>query len=364
MNRRRDARLCVSKLDIYSNKSKGQNFIIEIIIFLIYICERIKSKAKYDMHFIYHKFKPLPIILLICFVVLNLSCLKDSLSSNMGSLKNWGVGAVGSTDKLTGIAWSGNSLVAVGGGRIYSTANINKWNLQYEDNQKELHRVCWTGTQFVTVGKDIILKSPEGISWVEDEITGDFIDVAGHGDTIVVIDTGGVIYSNLDGQSWYKWQAKTNLHVVVRDPNEGTDRLSGFWAAGDSAKIYHSNNGIAWSGGWTVRSYDICDIIFYQYQNAYGPYFDALWLTFQGGLLNYGRPSAIDDTAQAMAYGGNILAVVGNNGLIAAGKSPGEMTHFEWSTELNLYDIVWIGSGFVAVGDSGIVISSPLHDQL
>ncbi len=76
----------------------------------------------------------------------------------------WISRASGTTNNITGIAWSGTQFVAVGGSILTSPDGVTWASRKSDDNS--LWGIAWSGTQFVAVGwEGTILTSPDGITW-------------------------------------------------------------------------------------------------------------------------------------------------------------------------------------------------------
>jgi len=128
---------------------------------------------------------------------------------------------------LTGVAYSGTNLVAVGynmgdnTGRIFTSTDAVNWTAVSPNPAAQLDTVIWTGSQFVAGGVassgPAVLHSPDGAAWTTDAITGSggisALVSAASGATLLGV--GGAVWINPSGAGW---QATSNAANIPSFP--------------------------------------------------------------------------------------------------------------------------------------------------
>ena len=209
-------------------------------------------------------------------------------------------------DSLTGIAWSGSALVAVGsqtqgntqGVLLRSTDGIN-WRLQQVvnrcpqpkptppcDYKAGLSKVIWAGSQFVAVGREhvpeagdfaLVMTSPDGLNWTQqakdtlavgadiDPSSVSNLDIYGMGMSSVAwsgnvfvavgraVDGSAAVWTSPDAQSWTVRTPPPLPQFTLRDVVWGLGRFVAVGWSGTlppvevlSAATLTSTDGIVW----------------------------------------------------------------------------------------------------------------------
>ena len=105
---------------------------------------------------------------------------------------------------LSAIAWSGSTLVALGGTYLAASPDGFSWSVTAESATSDYFRlsgVVWTGTKFVVVGsglgpdgwmEGLVLTSTDGINWIQTHPEADawFRRIAARGETLFVTGSG------------------------------------------------------------------------------------------------------------------------------------------------------------------------------
>lgn len=220
--------------------------------------------------------------------------------------------------RLTGIAYGNGSYVAAAGG-LWQSTDLNTWrsvsysafiwgitfhdglfvavghtsgprtvaimtstdavnwdtqiiNVHIEVQYPELRRVIHDGNRFVAVGggvywesnlKSLVLTSPDGRQWTEQETTGrsPLLSVAvGHGQWVAVGSgsNGPIVFPNIvmmshDSGSWAVVSEPPKL-AAVQFANDS------FLAVGNSGTILRSNDGVLWQTAMSGTTSDLSDI--------------------------------------------------------------------------------------------------------
>jgi hypothetical protein len=136
---------------------------------------------------------------------------------------------------LRDLIWTGTQFVAVGDNVALTSPDGVQWarhDLPSGGGTIPLISVCWTGNQLVAVGNQEILTSPDGVTWTSrtlpartDGVAYTLLSVAGSSSRVVA--TGdGVVLTSADGATWevvVTWVAATRVLwtgsvFVVVDP--------------------------------------------------------------------------------------------------------------------------------------------------
>jgi hypothetical protein len=167
--------------------------------------------------------------------------------------------------------------------------------------------VVWGGNQFVTVGDDgMIQTSPDGSTWAvrDSGATSDLRGIAWSGRQFVAVGAAGVILTSIDAVTWARRGVATtsNLYGVAWSG-------SGFVVAGADGTILVSSNGTDWIQ----------------------------------------RQSGTTRTLRSVTWGNSLFVAVGDSGEPLISRDGLDWTA-HYASVLPLYDVVWSGAEFVAVG--------------
>lgn len=304
----------------------------------------------------------------IVVVSISISCDKDEFTpfySREPGLE-WETRSIGFATNLNDIAYSGNSYVAIGDSSIFYSNNAFDWNISYANAPGELYRVHWTGDKFVTVGDGCILVSSSGLHWKLTEVDGSINDVCSIDDIIVAVGDSGRSLRSSDGIIWSVGNHGFTSFAVFASKGyvDGDFIVGGPWV-----QFRYSEDGNDWPGSnWP---YDDP-----RYSNPYDSNYVRSMTLSNGQIVavgdsgkTYGLHRLFDseDIAYAdlhkVVSAHNRIITIGDNGTIL-------MSDLNWNhatriltsqTNLNLRGATSTDLGFIVVGDSGIVISSPIN---
>jgi hypothetical protein len=221
----------------------------------------------------------------------------------------------GTTQNLTGVAWSGTRYVAVGrGGTMITSTDGRRWVSETSFTAYDLWDVEWTGGQFVAVGDaGTVLTSPTGEWWTSrNSGTGGYINsVVWSGTQFVAVGHRGLILTSLDGVGWSRQTAVTSadLSSVIWSGRQ-------FVTVGRSGATDTSVDGRQ----WTAASISVQDLT-------------------------------------SVAWSGTQFVAVGNAGTIRTSPDGINWTTRSSETTGHLGAVIWTGTEFLAVGD--VILSSP-----
>lgn len=248
----------------------------------------------------------------------------------------WTSRTSGTTNPLYGVNWSGTQFVAVGGnGTTLTSPNGITWTARTSGTTNILRSVVWSGTLFVAVGgSGAILTSPDGVTWTArtsgttELLNGvtwsgtQFVAVGGNG----LGGLPGTVLASPDGVTWTSGSGNLNLNYPQAVTWSGTQFVAaGFVGLGAHGLILGSPNGVTWGA------------IFLAGSSLFDNLFGIVW-----------------SGTQFVAVGGS-----GNTGTILTSPDGGTWTRQPSGTTNTLSGVVWSGTKFVIVGANGTILTSP-----
>jgi len=239
-----------------------------------------------------------------------------------------------------------------------STDPLAQWTIVNSGETSEFFTVRWINHQFIALGTNAIMTSPDGITWqnTAGNLTSKFLDIAGNGNTTapayVTIGTNGTIVTSRDLKTWAAQSSPISLRLFSVFWYHGQ-----FLVLGDNGSILTSPDGLTWTTvpGRTSDTFH------------YG--------TILGNSLIMATKEGIDFSPdgvnwQLVAGTSNRMVDVATNGKlgVAVGSSPDNFristNGVVWSkanpsTAESLNAIVWTGNQFFAAGGNGTILTSP-----
>lgn len=249
------------------------------------------------------------------------------------TVTDWTLRNSGTTNSLHQVVWSGSQYVTVGnGGAILTSSDGATWQSQASGSTKYLTSVAWSGTLYVAVGDSgTILTSPDGVSWTSRSsgTTALIYDVVWSGSQFVAV-------------GWVNYPENT---TILRSPDGVTWTSSSLGNAGPL-------QGVVWSGTQFVAV-------------GYSDFpLTATIFTSTDGITWTPIASGVKGHLHSVAWSGTQFVAVGPsyNLVNTILTSPDGVT---WTLRtagpeiFTLFDIIWAGSKFVAVGFGGDILTSP-----
>ena len=310
-------------------------------------------------------------------------------------------------NQVNSVARSGSLIVAVGEeSSIYTSTNGTDWShtdLSVELSSIELNKVEWLNDQFVVVGDSgTVLFSDDGVTWdAQSTGTGDYlIDVDWNG-TLYVAASNLNYFTSTDGVNWSSaistgglvedvaWSSTLGLFAsvdlngrIVTSTNGSiwTERISvaegaalrtiiwgdgQFIAAGDEGEIVTSSDGISWQT--LSSSMDLQNILWNGSQFYAVGGFGKVLTSSDGITWIFHRTGDDGDYMYDIADSGTRLLAAAQDYYMSSAAD------LSWSSRTSIGStavdngVIWDGSQFVSVGDSGgIRVSSDglSHDYI
>ena len=174
-----------------------------------------------------------------------LNALFDAGNRNVAAEATWSSSnpAVASVDSAglvtTGAPGSAEISASFGGLTASSSLRVIDWRWQRTTGQGPLRDLVWTGTQFVAVGDNVALTSPDGVQWARHELpsgggTIQLVAVCWTGNQLVAVGNREILTSP-DGATW------TSRTLPARTDGVVYTLLS---VAGSSSSVVATGNGV------------------------------------------------------------------------------------------------------------------------
>ena len=269
----------------------------------------------------------------------------------------------GRTSKFNGIAFNGvNLYVAVGNnGSVLTSSDATTWSPVYANTDKTLNGICFGNGLFVAVGVDgIIISSDDGITWTKSTSTAlvNLTSVIFAGDSspgsainnFVATSTTGQIIISADASAWV---TATSGVTVSLNGIAYNDNL--IVAVGHEGTILTSTDSIVWTVEDSPTSYNLRTVSYDYDQWIIAGEVSVVLISVDGMNWGYG----FTDTFRAAAKSSisNVTVFVGDGGVIYK-TSDIALTPCNSGTSENLYDVIYAGNRFVAVGTNGTILTS------
>ncbi len=304
------------------------------------------------------------------------SCSEKSVNVSSDPGMEWEIRAQGVTNNLVDVIWTGEMYIALGEHEIVSSPDGRNWTLRYTYNAGVLQGLFFGEDIYWAVGVNVVLRSEDGLAWSSAQISADLRDVAVSGNLVVAVGDTGDVWVTDDGIIWTESYVSMGCRAISR--NLAGDNLDGMFRFATGGSDFFSKgsfDGTLWGAyGWggfvtyplasLTTSYggvDINDLILRE---------DVVWAVGDAGMMSirgrvYSSGEVTSNSLNGLAWGGETAVAVGDAGTIVVATV--DTMHFLWTsvasqnspTNMPLRAVCFNGLGYLAVGQSGIVISSP-----
>lgn len=120
--------------------------------------------------------------------------------------QTWSSGMIAAAnDQWANVVWTGAQLVAVGAGGIVATSSDGvKWTTRASGTTQSLSGVAWSGQQLVAVGNGVSTTSTDGVSWTAGTVIQSLAltDVAWAGTRFLAVGPQATLLQSPDGVTW------------------------------------------------------------------------------------------------------------------------------------------------------------------
>jgi hypothetical protein len=226
----------------------------------------------------------------------------------------------------------------------------------------ELRSIVYGDSEFVVVGAGgIVLTSPNGATWTiqTSGTTRELYSVAWGDNLFVAVGDSGTILTSSNGTSWKVYSAGTAnwLHGVLWADNQ-------FIAVGGNGTVVTSPDGIAWTSRASGTTSDFLGITFGGASGkfvAVGGYLSPAIFTSSNGIAWAGvTTSATPYMLNEVAWNGTSFVAIGDSGAIITSADGSTWTSQVSGTTGTLADVIWAAGQFVIVGHEGIGVFGPI----
>ncbi|MCH8539369.1 MAG: DUF2341 domain-containing protein [Opitutales bacterium] len=311
----------------------------------------------------------------------------------------------GLVDTLYDVHWNGSLFVAVGGnaleeiGAVWSSPDGEVWSLAMGDLEGLLYDVTYWNGQWVSVGGNyagaVLLRgsAPDGLQTVETGLSDPLYAVGGNDNRLLIGGEMGVLMESSDAENWAMVESGTIYALKAIDWYG-----QAFAATGDVGTILHSEDGLAWQGGFGYRasletlvthgdqqrivsagdlstslvSLEGSDWNFWSIGGNGERFFGIDWDGSQfiavgefGRLATsaYGQdwddhPTFVKEHLRGVKSGGGKTVAVGSRGTILLNQGGPNWNQVNSPTSQRLNDVAYAEGFWLAVGREGTILSS------
>jgi len=280
----------------------------------------------------------------------------------------WHLRTSGTSATLRSVSWSGDRFVAVGGdstSTIVESGDGKLWAPINSTPGNKLNGVVWGGGKFIAVGDEgTIVSSLDGLNWSleSSSTTENLMDIAWSGTAYIAVGGNSTVLSSPDGENWTKYSAGIpgfNIAGMALCSNRlyavGYSDYSPF-----ATVVLDSADGKTWLSTTIPNSYySLFDIAC---SNS------TLVAAGAGGVI-FTSSNGVDWQQGGIAETSNVYAAVWSGRFLTVGMAGGAVSTdgltWDWITPSTigtgeiLRGVTWSGKRYVAVGESGTIVTSP-----
>lgn len=263
----------------------------------------------------------------------------------------------GTQKTLSCVIWTGTRLVATGfDGAFVTSSDGITWTAE-SDTLGYAYNLAWTGSKVVAVGFNSTLSSPNGLDWTEGTtgVAKTMTHVIWTGSQLVAVGERGDILTSPDGDTWTEHQtdAAYDFTGVVWTGKQ-------LVAVGQAGLVYTSPDGAAWTKRTSGTQADLEAVTWTGSQLvAVGGPFGTV-LTSTDGItwdrLIYSNPLY---PLYSVLWSKNKLVAVGDDGIIQTSPDAKVWTRIPTDTAAYLLSVTTTGTLLVAVGQKGTILTTP-----
>jgi hypothetical protein len=267
------------------------------------------------------------------------------------------------------VAVGGNGAI-VNGGEVWKSQDGLSWTKVATPSSGNLTSVLFDGSQFVAGGANSILTSADGQTWTSrlsntGSTTFYLRSVTMNANRYVACGyeadhiggTAKLILTSPDGITWSKCTVpNTGLSVAL---NSITSNGSKFIASGSRGYIHSSVDGITWSLESQSLGGDVSKI-YWDGSRFIAVTFSKLFTSVNGQTWTETTTSTPIYNISSIVKGGTSYVAVGINGDLRTSSDAITWERQKTPIARYLFDVLFTGSQYVAVGEVGSIITAPI----
>jgi fibronectin type 3 domain-containing protein len=265
---------------------------------------------------------------------------------------NWAANNSGTLEKLASVACDGTRFVVVGDNGSLLTSHDGGVAWLKLATSSSLNKVIWAGDQFVGVGSGAAMTSPDGLSWSTTYV-GVMDTIAWSGSQYVgtYFYGGGVVYTSPDAITWT--EHSTSLASIEEIVWAGTEFVA-IPSNSYAGNVFTSTDGVTWTDTGSGPSVNLLfGSIIWDGSQLVGTGQNGLVFTSNDGITWTTHSTPTGKQLNAIGTNGTTYLAGGYGGTVLSST-----TLTSWSLQLPeasltqdlLWDILWDGSRFIAVG--------------
>ncbi|MHC4124343.1 MAG: sialidase family protein [Planctomycetota bacterium] len=234
--------------------------------------------------------------------------------------------------------------------------------VDYSTPPAQLYSIDYDGSLYVATGAFKIMSSPDGQTWTARKnlpsVAGNGVVYSSEKNLWVVVGAGGLIETSSNGTTWTTRTSGTTKTLLDVTYGNGT-----FIAVGYTGTVRKSTDGINWSAGGAMGGGNVGNVAFNSSTGRFvGINLAGQVYTSDNTGSSWTFRQTISDS-QAIGYGNGVWLAGGkDSGVTKMWKSTNDgasWTQLTVPSNTNyMYDIIYTGSNYVAVGYGGLVFTS------
>ena len=288
----------------------------------------------------------------------------SGFNANKGILLTWTqrTSSFGTT-AIVGVTYGNSLFVAVGvNGKLATSPDGITWTQRTSSfGTSNIYGVTYANNLFVAVGVNgKLATSPDGITWTQR--TSSFGTIAinavtyGNGLFVAVGDSGKLATSP-DGITWTQRTTNWNTSYAITNIayGDGLFIIAGTRTLLDSYTVKISSDGITWTNETKAESFSPATFTELTFFDGY--FIGTSSSYYYKRVTNWALISK-DITANGFSSGTQLLVAVGTNGRISVCKNDFAWYRQNTAISTTLFAVTCGNGLFVAVGNSGVILTA------
>ncbi|WP_217593543.1 S-layer homology domain-containing protein [Cohnella sp. GbtcB17] len=259
---------------------------------------------------------------------------------------------------LSSVTFGNGTFVAVGSkGTILTSSDGANWTSRTSGTVNILNKVIWGSSLFVAVGAGgLILTSADGVSWTS-RASGLTTNIAGitYGNGLyVAVGNNGRIVTSSNGVNWASRTSGINTSYILYDVAYGNGTYTAVGSSG--VVVTSSNGGVNWTSQTSGYAYSLTDVAYGDGRFvALGGQNRTLFSNDDG--VSWRTSGTNYSTAYGISFVNEHYVAVGDSGAILTGANGVSWTNQSSGTTIPLTSAAYGNGTYVAVGETTILTS-------